>query len=286
MDTLKSLQVFCSIVEKGSLTKAGEHLGLSLAMTSKHLQHLESHVQAKLLHRNNRKLSLTDIGEQYYAEAVHALDILNEAKTKAYAGTIFPEGKLRLIAPVWFATPYFVELLAEFQRRYPKIELIVDLENRFTDLIEQGYDLALRVVNTPQDNLIVRKLGDIAFYYVASPTFLHQNGRPKHAQDLANFTGVMPNYTQLNTPLTTFNQSNNTQMLAQMAVAGMGVAILPEWLIQIEIDQGKLEKLFDMPFNHVPIFAVYMNRTFLSTKIRLFIDFLAENLLKNGQNDR
>lgn len=210
MDTLKSLQVFCTIVEKGSLTKAGEYLGLSLAMTSKHLQHLESHVQAKLLHRNNRTLSLTDIGEQYYAEAVHALDILQDATTRAHAGTIFPEGKLRVMAPVWFATPYFVGLLAAFQRQYPKIELIVDLENRFTDLIEQGYDLALRVVNAPQDNLIVRKLGDIAFYYVASPDFLANHGCPNSQDELPNFTGIMPNYTQLDTPLTAFNQSNNT----------------------------------------------------------------------------
>lgn len=278
MDTLKSLLVFRTIVEKGSLTKAGEQLGLSLAMTSKHLQHLESHVQAKLLHRNNRKLSLTDIGEQYYAEAVHALDILQDAKSKAQDGTVFPEEKLRVIAPVWFATPHFVGLLAEFQRQYPKIELIVDLENRFTDLIEQGYDLALRVVNTPQDNLIVKKLGEIDFYYVASPDFLAKHGKPKTITDLDNFTGVMPNYANLDTPLTTFNQSNNTQMLAQMAVAGMGVAILPEWLITSEIEQTKFEKVFETSFNQVPIFAVYMNRTFLSTKIRLLIDFLAENL--------
>lgn len=278
MDTLKSLLVFRTIVEKGSLTNAGKHLNLSLAMTSKHLQHLESHVQAKLLHRNNRKLSLTDIGEQYYAETVHVLDILQDAKTKAHVGTVFPEGKLRLIAPVWFATPYFVELLAEFQQRHPKIELTVDLENRFTDLIEQGYDLALRVVSNPQDNLIARKLGEIDFYCVASPDFLKKNGYPKNIDDLVNFTGIMPNYTHLDTPLPPFNQSNNTQMLAQMAVAGMGIAILPEWLIQLEIEQGKLEKLFDMPFSQVPIFAVYMNRTFLSTKIRLFIDFLVEKI--------
>lgn len=284
MDTLKSLLVFRTIVEKGSLTKAGEHLGLSLAMTSKHLQHLESHIQAKLLHRNNRKLSLTDIGEQYYNEVVHALDILQDAKTKAQVGTLFPEGKLRLIAPVWFATPYFVGLLAEFQRLYPKIELVVDLENRFTDLIEQGYDLALRVVNTPQDNLIVKKLGEINFYYVASPDFLAKHGRPKDSKDLSNVSGILANYAQLNTPLLPFNQSNNTQMLAQMAVAGMGVAILPEWLIHAEIEQGKLEKLFDTAFNHVPIFAVYMNRTFLSTKIRLLIDFLVERLQQEKSN--
>lgn len=278
MDTLKSLAVFQAIVEKGSFTKAAEHLNISLAMTSKHLQHLESHVQAKLLHRNNRNLSLTEVGHKYYAEAVHALDILQQARVKAQAGTMLHEGRLRIIAPVWFATPFFVDLLAEFQRLYPKIQLSVDLENRFTDLVAEGYDLALRVVDTPQDNLIVKPLGTIDFYYVASPAFLAHHGQPKALEDLADKMGVLPNYTQMQTPLTKFNDSNNTVMLAQMAIAGMGVAISPEWLIKEALHSGKLVKIFPQPFNSVSLYAVYMNRTFLNSKIRTLIDFLNYSL--------
>lgn len=279
MDTLKSLQVFRTIVEKGSFTKAADALGMSLAMTSKHLQHLESHVQAKLLHRNNRNLSLTEVGQHYYTEAVHALDILQQAKTKAHEGTVLPEGKLRLIAPVWFATPYFVNMLAEFQRAYPNIQLTVDLENRFTDLIAEGYDLALRVVNTPQDNLIVKPLGSINFYYVASPSFLQKHAMPATADKLDDLLGILPNYTDMATTLTPYNDSNNTVMVAQMAFAGMGVAILPEWLIIDAVAQGRLVKVFEQPFNNVPIYAVYMNRAFLNLRIRLLIDFLSEKLV-------
>ena len=278
MDTLKSLQVFRTIVEKGSLTKASEHLNLSLAMTSKHLQHLENHVQAKLLQRNNRKLSLTRIGEHYYVEAVHALDILQDAKTQAQIGTLAPQGTLRLIAPVWFATPHFVNLIAAFQRQYPQIELIVDLENRITDLIEQGYDLAIRVVKSPQEHLIARKLGEIDFYAAASPEFLAQHGYPKDFEDLVNFQGAMPNYTHLNIPLPAYNQSNDTRMLAQMALAGMGIAILPDWLIKTELKQRTLLTVFDQPILQVPIYAVYVNRTFLNAKIRLLVDFLVTHL--------
>lgn len=281
MDTLKSLQVFRTIVEKGSFTKAADALDMSLAMTSKHLQHLEAYVQAKLLHRNNRNLSLTEVGQQYYAEAVHALDILQQAKTKAHDGSILPEGKLRIIAPVWFATPYFVNLLAKFQQDYPKIELTVDLENRFTDLIAAGYDLALRVVNTPQDNLIVKPLGKIDFYYVASPRFLAQHEPPTSVEALSNLPGILPNYTHMATTLKPYNSSNNTVMMAQMALTGMGAAILPEWLIEDETAQGRLVKLFEQPFSSVAIYAVYMNRAFLNLKIRLLIDFLGENLIKN-----
>lgn len=278
MDTLKSLQVFKAIVEKGSFTKASEQLNMSLAMTSKHLQHLENHVQAKLLHRNNRNLSLTEVGQQYYAEAIQALELLQDAKSKAQAGSILPEGKLRLVAPLWFATPYFVQLLADFQQLYPKIQLSIDLENRFTDLIAEGYDLALRVVSTPQDNLIVKPLGQIDFYYVASPQFLQQHGTPKHVDELSAYTGVLPNYTLMDTPLTKFNDSNNTTMVAQMVMAGMGVGILPEWLIHDAVADGRLVHLWAQKHSSVHLYAVYMNRAFLNSKIRLLMDFLAEHL--------
>ena len=278
MDTLKSLQVFKAIVEKGSFTKASEQLNMSLAMTSKHLQHLENHVQAKLLHRNNRNLSLTEVGQQYYAEAIQALELLQDAKSKAQAGSILPEGKLRLVAPLWFATPYFVQLLADFQQLYPKIQLSIDLENRFTDLIAEGYDLALRVVSTPQDNLIVKPLGQIDFYYVASPQFLQQHGTPKHVDELSAYTGVLPNYTLMDTPLTKFNDSNNTTMVAQMVMAGMGVGILPEWLIDEAVADGRLVHLWAQKHSSVHLYAVYMNRAFLNSKIRLLMDFLAEHL--------
>ncbi len=192
-----------------------------------------------------------------------------------------PEGKLRIIAPVWFATPYFVNLLAKFQQDYPKIELTVDLENRFTDLIAAGYDLALRVVNTPQDNLIVKPLGKIDFYYVASPRFVAQHEPPTSADELSDLPGILPNYTHMATTLKPYNSSNNTVMMAQMALTGMGAAILPEWLIEDEIGQGRLVKLFEQPFSNVSIYAVYMNRAFLNLKIRLLIDFLGDNLIKN-----
>ena len=216
--------------------------------------------------------------QQYYVDAVQALDILNDAKTQATAGTVLPTGWLRLIVPVWFATPYFVGILARFNEQYPDIQFSIDLENRFTDLVAEGYDLALRVVGSPQENLIVKLLGEIKFFHVASPSFLAKHGYPKNQNDLQHWQGVLPNYTQLITPLTAFHDSNNTQMLAQMAMAGMGIAILPEWLIADAVADGRLIKIFAEEFNAVPLYAVYMSRAFLSSKIRLLIDFLHKYL--------
>lgn len=124
----------------------------------------------------------------------------------------------------------------------------------------------------------VKPLGTIAFYYVASPSFIAKHGNPQSPQQLSEFLGILPNYTQIATPLFHYNDSNNTVMLAQMAIAGMGAAILPEWLIVEALQQGKLVKLFDEAFNSTPIYAVYMNRAFLASKIRVLIDFLSARL--------
>ena len=280
MDTLKSMMVFRAIVEQGSFTKAAEHLDMSVAMTSKHLHHLEQYVQAKLLNRNNRRQSLTEIGQSYYAECCHALDTLADARTVAQQGTVEPQGTLRMIAPVWFATPYFARLLAEFHVLYPQIRLSVDLENRFTDLIAQGYDLALRVVGTPQENLIVKPLTEIPFYYVASPPYLKRFGTPRNEQELASHQSILPNYIRMDTSLAEQHDSNNTVMLAEMVKAGMGIGILPEWLVHDAQEQGELVRLFPFDKAAPMLYAAYMDRAFLSVKIRCFIDFLSERLTR------
>ncbi len=196
----------------------------------------------------------------------------------AQQGTVEPQGRLRIIAPLWFATPYFARLLAEFQALYPQIQLSLDLENRFTDLIAQGYDLALRVVGTPQENLIVKPLIAIPFYYVASPAYLAQHGTPRSEAELATHQGVLPNYTQLGVPLLVNHDSNNTVMLAEMIKAGMGIGALPQWLVDDAVARGELVQLFPLDKAAPMLYAAYMDRAFLSVKIRCFIDFLSERL--------
>ena len=278
MDTLKSMQVFRCVVEQGSFTKAADIMDMSVAMTSKHLSHLEQQLQAKLLNRNNRRQSLTEVGERYYQECCHALDTLDEARIAAQRGTVEPQGKLRVIAPVWFAMPYFARLLAEFSALYPQIHLSLDLENRFTDLIAQGYDLALRVVGDPQENLIVKPLSTVPFFYFATPEYLKKHGQPQDETQLSNFHGILANDTNVNTSLQHTHDSNNTVMLAEMVKAGMGIGALPEWLVSESVAKGELLRLFGLPDKQPTLYAAYMNREYLSVKIRCFIDFLDEKL--------
>lgn len=276
MDTLKSMQVFRAIVEQGSFTKAADVLDISTPMTSKHLSNLENHLQAKLLHRNNRQQSLTEVGKRYYQECCYALDTLEKAKIEAQQGTIEPQGTLKIAAPVWFANAFCANLFAEFSAKYPKIQLSLYLENRFSDLIASGFDVALRVTNNPQDNLIAKPLTVIPFIYVASPQYLQQHGTPENHEELNQHIGILPNYVTIDTPLPTTHTSSNTVMLSEMAKAGMGIAILPEWLITDAVQRGELVQLSAFGDLFPTLYAAYMNRTFLSVKVRCFLDFLDE----------
>lgn len=277
MDTLKSMQVFRAVVEQGSFTKASEYLNISIPSASKHLTNLENHVSAKLLHRNNRRQTLTQIGEKYYRECCHALDTLESARAEAQQSTLDPQGTLKITAPVWFTNPFCSDLFAEFHRAYPKIQLDLILENRFTDLIAGGIDVALRVVDTPHENTIVKKLTEVPFIYVASPDYLKRHGTPTCEADLPEHLGIHPSYVNLGSTMPKTNVSNNTTMLCEMAKSGMGIAALPEWLVRDAVTRGELVKLFAL-HEPMPLFATYMDRAFLSNKVRAFLDFMSEKL--------
>lgn len=279
MDTLTSMSVFRQVVELGSFTKAAEHLNISTAMASKHLRHLEDSLQAKLLNRSSRHLSLTEVGQNYYRECCHALDILNAARQSAQQGVINPQGTLKITLPIWLATPYFAQLLHEYRTLYPEVRLSLYLDNRHNDLIAQGFDLALRVDRSLDPNIIVKPLTDIDFYWVAAPNFIQRYGEIQY-ENLNAYPAVVPNYTSFEYAVNNISDSNNTLMLKELIVAGHGIGNLPEWAMLPELQDGRLIKLFEREqVKTLRLYAAYMNREHLSAKIRTFIDFLAEKLM-------
>lgn len=274
MDSLQSINVFRHVVETGSFTKAAEVLSVSIAMASKHVRHLENQLQAKLLNRHNRRISLTDAGERYYQACVMALDTLDQARQAARQDTIYPQGVLKLTVPAWCATAYFAGILAAYQRQYPQVGLSLHLESRHVDLVAEGMDLALRVTSQPEPNLIVKPLTMIRFVWVAAPAYLAKHGTPQSVADLAGYDGLLPDYVTINTSLNAVVQSNHTLMLYQLALAGMGVALLPMWVCAQDISSQRLVCLFDHGVQQHTLYAAYMDRTHLSAKVRSFIDFL------------
>ncbi len=210
MDTLFSLKVFRQVVQSGGFTRAADALGISTAMASKHVSHLENTVQAKLLHRNSRNLSLTEAGKNTTGNAV-TRSTRSTMPRKKPPGDGKPQGLLRVTMPLWFACSRICNWLAEYRERYPEVTLELILDNRHVDLIAEGVDLALRVSQTLSPSLIARPLAEIEFALLASPDFLRRNGVPETPEEVAGLPAVLPTYTnQQKLDLTRKSDGKNT----------------------------------------------------------------------------
>lgn len=289
MDTLFSLKVFQQIVECASFTRAAESLGISTAMASKHLHHLEKHLGVRLMQRNSRRLSLTAEGESYYRQSGEALALLDNAAAAAGGGRETPQGHLRLTAPIWCANPTFAAWMRDYRARYPDVSLDLILDNEMRDLIGDGIDLALRVSRDPAPSLVVRPLFAVRFVLVAAPAWIRRHGLPQTPEDAAAHAAVLPSYTDLSRltctrggesatlALNSALQSNSTLMLRELLLAGSGIGYLPHWLAQDDLAAGRLVQLLpEWELHRITLHAAYPDRRHLSAKVRSFIDFLVE----------
>lgn len=288
MDTLLSIKVFCEVVRAGSFNAAARHLGISNPMASKHVVHLEQHVGARLLHRTSRKLSLTEAGQLYYDKCIDALDVLDQAEAALGDRQGEPSGMLRVTAPVWFASDRIAKLLVQYQNRYPRVVLDLYLTNSKIELAEAGMDLAIRVTHDPEPQLIVRKVGRVPLMLVSSPEYIGRMGQPQSVQDLERFGAVMPNYRDRNDyllqgpagtlkfQLQSLMKVSDTTLSRKLVLAGLGIAMLPAWLVEDDLRQGRLLRLLpDHDSPPLDIFASYISRQYQTGKVRSFIDFFS-----------
>ena len=288
MDSLVSMRVFCLVAELKSFATAAQRLRISPAMASKHVMQLEKRLGTRLLNRTSRRVSLSESGALYFEQARQMLDSLDEVEAAVSNATVVPHGTLRLTAPVWMANTIFAGVLADYQARYPEVCLDVDLSGRLVNLVEEGFDLALRATGAPDEALIARPITRVAFHLVAAPAFLDRAGRPARPADLAGqallhyalYPGesfsLNRNGTVETVKLTPVLRSGNETLLHMAALEGMGFAFLPKWLVTEDIAAGRLEHVLpdDIVFDG-RLFAVYPSRKYLSAKVRTFIDFVA-----------
>jgi len=291
MDTLVSIRVFCTVAELKSFTAAAERLGVSPAMASKHVMHLEERLSARLLNRTSRHVSLTETGALYFEQARQMVDGLDEVEAAVGQTVVAPKGRLRLSAPVWMANPLFASLLADFRARYPDVTLEIDLSGRMVNLVEEGFDLALRVTASPDPGLIARTIADAPFYFVASRKLLDRRGRPASLDDLAGApllaysfvhadgvvtvgTGQARNTVKF-TPVL---QTGNETLMHSACLEGMGFTFLPKWLVSDDLAAGRLERVLpEKMFFAGKLLAVYPSRKYLSVKVRSFLDFIVRD---------
>ncbi|MEY9391179.1 DNA-binding transcriptional LysR family regulator [Bradyrhizobium japonicum] len=281
MDSMVSMRVFCLVAELKSFATAAQRLRISPAMASKHVMQLEKRLGTRLLNRTSRRVSLSESGALYFEQARQMLDSLDEVEAAVSNATVVPRGTLRLTAPVWMANTIFAGVLADYQARYPEVCLDVDLSGRLVNLVEEGFDLALRATGAPDEALIARPITRVAFHLVAAPAFLDRAGRPARPADLAGqallhyalYPGesfsLNRNGTVETVKLTPVLRSGNETLLHMAALEGMGFAFLPKWLVTEDIAAGRLVHVLpdDIVFDG-RLFAVYPSRKYLSAKVR------------------
>jgi DNA-binding transcriptional LysR family regulator len=289
VDTLTSIRVFRQVVESGSFVAAADRMDLSTAMVSKHVAYVEKRLGVRLLNRNSRTLSLTEPGHVYFERCKTILDDLEATELELGSLGTVPRGTVRLTCPSWFARQILADNLAEFRRRYPEIVVDVSFEDRLVDLVEEGYDLALRVARESSlpAGLIARPLRPVRFYIAASREYLKLHGAPKSPEELARHDFVaIGNIDSLSltgakgtveVPLRIVLRYRSLGGAANAVAAGIGLAPLPDILFEEPMFKGVLTPvLTDYRFQDTMVYAVYVSRRYLPLKIRALIDFLAQ----------
>lgn len=292
MDRVTAMQTFVRVVESGSFIRAAEQLGLSTTVTSRQIAELEAYLGGRLLNRTTRSLSLTDAGRAFYERCLSLLPEFEEAEALVGQQSISPSGLLRLSAPISFGAERMASLLAGFRERCPKVEVDVSLSDRWVDLVEEGFDLALRISANLDPTLVARRLCTVRIFCCAAPVYLARSGEPRLLQDLIQHNCLI--YT--NSPRSedwaflgpagpetvTVKGSwraNSGDILRIAALAGEGITCQPSFLVGEDMRSGRLVRVLREYFlPDLAMYAVYPSRRHLSAKVRALVDYLSGEL--------
>lgn len=285
MNQLDAMTAFVRVAELGSYTRAAEALALSRTRVSRLVMELEEHLQARLLQRTTRRLHLTEVGERYLAHAQGILQALEDARAEVGADVHAMHGHLRLNGPMSFGIRHLSPLVASFMVQHPELQVRLDLNDRRVDLLEEGYDLAIRIGDLPDSTLVARRLTRCRMVLCASPEYLATHGAPRRLEEIAGhrclrYLGAYSGDWQLggqqhdiSGPL----ESNNGDVLTPAAEAGLGIAHQPSFLVADSIRAGRLVPIgTDWSPQILGVHGIYPARRHLPTKVARFLDFLAD----------
>ncbi|NPT44999.1 LysR family transcriptional regulator [Paraburkholderia sp. 1N] len=291
MDRLRAFEVFVTVVSRGSFTRAADALETSPANVTRYVNELETHLGTRLLNRTSRKLSLTEGGETLYARCKSILDDVAETEGLVSSASVEPRGRLRINAPVSFGILYLAPLWPEFMRKYPGVELDVSLIDRVVDIVEEGYDLAIRISRAGSTSHAARKLATSRNILCASPAYLTRYGYPAAPADLVEHRCIGYSYAatgnewqlidserKAHTVKVNYHMhTNNGDTARAAALAGQGVIWQPTFLVGNDLRAGKLIQLLpDYRLPDIDVLALYPSRRHLSAKIRAVVDFLVD----------
>jgi DNA-binding transcriptional LysR family regulator len=282
MDLLTSMQVFVRAVDKGSLSAAAEACGMSATMAGNHLRALETRLGTKLLHRTTRRHSLTAFGETYLARCQEILRLIADTDTQAQNQQAVPSGRLRVTAPVSFGSEALVPALADYLASHPQVRVELSLSDRTVDLVDEGFDVAIRIGTLPDSGLVARSLAPYRMMVCASPAYLQRRGTPRSPDELVGHECIAfspaataswhvgEDRVEVNGQL----QINHGQALRVAALNGLGIVMQPAVLLAADVAAGRLVALFpDHPLGSRPMQVVYLPDQ-RSLKLRSFVEFV------------
>ena len=290
IDIVASMRLFAAVVDAGSFARAADKLDLSRGMATRYVAQLEAHLGVRLLNRTTRKLSLTEAGTDYYQRATQILAMVEEAETSVAQEASVPRGTLRVTSSQAFGVRHLGWAITEYLQRYPGVQIDVALNDRVVDLVEEGFDLAVRVAGHIEPGLIARKLATARIVACASPGYLKKHGAPKAPEELGDHNCLTyVNWSMQNewlfrrknverkVSISGNLRGNNGDILSTAAIEGLGVILHPTFMVYEALREKKLVRILsDWKVDDLTVFAVYPNRKFLPPKVRSFIDFLAE----------
>ncbi|WEJ74861.1 LysR family transcriptional regulator [Pseudomonas sp. PSE14] len=293
MDSFAALNAFITTVEAGGFASAGRQMGLATSSVTRQVDALEQHLGTRLLNRSTRRVTLTAAGETYYEHAVRLLADLESANLEVSEAEGPPRGQLRVSLPVAFGQLHIAPGLSDFAERYPGITLDLVLSDEMADLVEQRLDLAVRLGNVDSPHVVARRMAPHRRLLCASPDYLQRHGSPRTPAELAqhacltfayargsrlwHFCGHSEESVRVSGPL----RANSSQVLRQAALDGMGLILMPSWLLGEDIEAGRLQVLLPewragVNGEDSGVYAVYLPNRRNSKKVRAFVDFFTE----------
>ncbi|ANK73924.1 MULTISPECIES: LysR family transcriptional regulator [Ensifer] len=289
MDTLTRIRAFIDVVDAEGFSAAARRVGKSKALLSKYVRELEDELGALLLNRTTRQFSLTEAGHTYYRTASEILKEIDNLADLVRANNSDLKGRLRITAPRTFVDADIGQSLVDFGKQHPELSLEIISDDRFVDLVEEGFDVAIRITRLEDSTLIARKLDDFQVLICAAPEFLEKSGPIAHPTDLSklpcildtngrsysNWRFVEPDGSAFTVPVRGPIEVNSPLAALRATVSGLGVSIIPDFIARPKIATGELVTLFDdfLPRDR-GIYAIYPHRRYLPAKVRTLVDFL------------
>lgn len=288
MDKLTSMNVFVRVAKAGSFAGAAKDLDISRAMATKHIMQLESELNTRLFNRTTRSLSLTEAGEAYLERCQQVLLDVEEMESAVTHLQSEPRGMLKILAPPVIGASHISPGLTEYLKNYPDLSVDMVLKGGQVDLIDEGVDLAIYLGQLNDTSLVARKLASSSLVVCASPEYLKLHGTPHDPEDLEDhsclinwaipprnkwrFKGILGERT---VTVTGRMQANMADPIRNAAVNGLGLIMLPRYIVGRDIEQGRLQVVMDQyGITPLEIYAVYPHRKYLSAKVRSFLDFI------------